>query len=144
MKSDDPHDLERFVVAQKGVYEQVLRELASGEKASHWMWFVFPQLKALGRSATAKRFGIASRAEAAAYLAHPLLGPRLLDCTRLMLFVEGKTALEVLGSPDELKFRSSMTLFAALEPTAPEFQLALAKYYAGEADDETLRLLAKA
>jgi len=144
MKSSDPHDLERFVVAQKDVYEQVLGELARGEKASHWMWFVFPQLKALGRSGTAKRFGIASRAEAAAYLAHPLLGARLLDCTRLMLFVEGKTALQVLGSPDDLKFRSSMTLFAALDPTAPEFQLALAKYYAGAADDETLRLLGKA
>ncbi len=143
MKPGDPHDLERFVVAQKDVYEQVLGELARGEKASHWMWFVFPQLKALGRSGTAKRFGIASRSEAAAYLAHPLLGPRLLDCTRLMLFVEGKTALQVLGSPDDLKFRSSMTLFAALEPTQPEFQLALAKYYAGEADDETVRLLAK-
>jgi len=144
MKPGDPHDLERFVVAQKDVYEQVRGELARGEKASHWMWFVFPQLKALGRSGTAKRFGIASRAEAAAYLAHPLLGARLLDCTRLMLFVEGKTALQVLGSPDDLKFRSSMTLFAALDPTAPEFQLALAKYYAGAADDETLRLLGKA
>ncbi len=144
MKSDDLHDLERFVVAQNGVHEQVLGELARGEKASHWMWFVFPQLKALGKSGTAKRFGIASRAEAAAYLAHPLLGVRLLDCTRLMLFVEGKSALQVLGSPDDLKFRSSMTLFAALEPTAPEFQLALAKYYAGAADEATLAWLARA
>jgi uncharacterized protein (DUF1810 family) len=144
MDTADPHDLERFVAAQAEVYAQVQGELARGQKASHWMWFVFPQLKALGRSATAKRFGIASRAEAAAYLAHPLLGARLLECTRLMLFVEGKSALGVLGSPDDLKFRSSMTLFAALDPTAPEFQLALAKYYAGEADDETVRLLAKA
>ena len=141
MNPKDPHELERFVAAQAAVYPQVLAELGRGQKASHWMWFVFPQLKSLGRSATAKRFGIASRAEAAAYLAHPLLGERLLECTRLMLFVEGKDALEVLGSPDDLKFRSSMTLFAALQPTAPEFQLALAKYYAGEADDETLRLL---
>jgi uncharacterized protein (DUF1810 family) len=140
----DPHDLERFVAAQVEVYPQVLDELSRGHKASHWMWFVFPQLKALGRSGTAKRFGIASRAEAAAYLAHPLLGARLLECTRLLLFVDGKTALEILGSPDDLKFRSSMTLFAALDPTAPEFQLALAKYYAGKADDETLRLLGKA
>ena len=144
MDTADPHDLERFVAAQAEVYAQVQGELALGRKASHWMWFVFPQLKALGRSATAKRFGIASRAEAQAYLSHPILGARLLDCTRLMLFVEGKTALQVLGSPDDLKFRSSMTLFAALDPTAPEFQLALAKYYAGEADDETLRLLGKA
>ena len=141
MSPKDPHELERFVAAQAAVYPQVLAELGRGLKASHWMWFVFPQLKSLGRSATAKRFGIASRAEAAAYLAHPLLGERLLECTRLMLFVEGKTALQVLGSPDDLKFRSSMTLFAALEPTAPEFQLALAKYYAGEADDETVRML---
>jgi uncharacterized protein (DUF1810 family) len=140
----DPHDLERFVAAQAEVFAQVQGELGRGQKSSHWMWFVFPQLKALGRSATAKRFGIASRAEAAAYLAHPLLGARLLECTRLMLFVEGKSAHEVLGSPDDLKFHSSMTLFAALDPTAPEFQLALAKYYAGKADDETLRLLGKA
>ncbi len=144
MGTADPHDLERFVAAQVEVYPQVLDELSRGHKASHWMWFVFPQLKALGRSGTAKRFGIASRAEAAAYLAHPLLGARLLECTRLLLFVDGKTALEILGSPDDLKFRSSMTLFAALDPTAPEFQLALAKYYAGKADDETLRLLGKA
>ena len=141
MSPKDPHELERFVAAQAAVYPQVLAELGRGLKASHWMWFVFPQLKSLGRSATAKRFGIASRAEAAAYLAHPLLGERLLECTRLMLFVEGKTALQVLGSPDDLKFRSSVTLFAAPEPTAPEFQLALAKYYAGEADDETVRML---
>ncbi len=144
MKPSDPHDLQRFVVAQADVYVQVLDELARGQKASHWMWFVFPQLKALGRSGTAKRFGIASRAEAEAYLGHPLLGARLLECTRLMLFVEGKSALQVLGSPDDLKFRSSMTLFACLDATAPEFQLALAKYYAGRADDVTLRLLARA
>ena len=144
MSPTDPHDLDRFVAAQADVYAQVLAELGRGQKTSHWMWFVFPQLRSLGRSATAKRFGIASRAEAAGYLAHPLLGERLLECTRLMLFVEGKSALQVLGSPDDLRFRSSMTLFAALEPTAPEFQLALAKYYAGEADDETVRLLARA
>jgi uncharacterized protein (DUF1810 family) len=140
----DPHDLERFVSAQAAVYPQVVEELGRGRKASHWMWFVFPQLKALGRSGTAKRFGIASPAEAKAYLAHPLLGARLVECTRLMLFVEGKSALQVLGSPDDLKFRSSMTLFAALDPTSPEFQLALAKYYAGEADEATLKLLGRA
>ena len=143
MNQSDPHDLERFVVAQADVYPQVLDELARGEKASHWMWFVFPQLKALGRSGMAKRFGIASRAEAEAYLAHPVLGARLLECTRLMLFVDGKTALQILGSPDDLKFRSSMTLFAGLAATAPEFQLALAKYYAGQADEATLAWLGK-
>ena len=143
MATADPHDLERFVAAQAGVYAQVQGELALGRKASHWMWFVFPQLKALGRSATAKRFGIASRAEAQAYLAHPILGARLLECTRLMLFVDGKTALQILGPPDDLKFRSSMTLFAAIADAAPEFQLALAKYFAGQADPVTLELLAK-
>ena len=144
MKPADPHDLERFVAAQAAVYSQVTAELGRGQKASHWIWFVFPQLKSLGRSATARRFGIASRAEAAAYLSHPLLGARLFECTRLMLFVDGKTALEILGSPDDLKFRSSMTLFAAIAGAAPEFQLALAKYFAGQADPATLALLAKA
>jgi len=144
MDPADPHDLERFVAAQAEVYSHVLEELGRGLKASHWMWFVFPQLKALGRSATARRFGIASRAEAEAYLSHPLLGARLLECARLMLFVDGKTALQILGSPDDLKFRSSMTLFAAVAGTAPEFQLALAKYFAGQADPTTLALLAKA
>ena len=144
MDRKDPHDLERFVAAQAAVYPRVEQELGSGRKASHWMWFVFPQLKMLGRSAMARRFGIASLAEARAYLSHPLLGARLIECTRMMLFVEGQSALQVLGSPDDLKFRSSMTLFAGLEPTAPEFQLALAKYYAGLGDDATLRLLDKA
>ncbi len=144
MDLSDPHDLARFVAAQAAVYPEVLGELGRGQKASHWMWFVFPQLKALGRSAMAKRFGIASRAEAKAYLSHPLLGARLIECTRLMLFVEGKSALEVLGSPDDLKLRSSMTLFAALDSTAPEFQLALAKYYAGQADEATLTWLGRA
>jgi len=139
----DPHDLARFVVAQEAVYPSVLEELGRGRKASHWMWFVFPQLKALGRSAMAKRFGIASSAEAEAYLSHPLLGARLIECTRLMLFVEGKSALQVLGSPDDLKFCSSMTLFSALDATAPEFQLALVKYYAGQADEATLSLLGR-
>lgn len=144
MNPADPHDLERFVRAQDEVYPQVLDELGRGRKASHWMWFVFPQLKALGRSATALRFGIATRAEAEAYLAHPLLGARLVECTRLMLFVDGKTALQILGSPDDLKLRSSMTLFSGIAGAAPEFQLALAKYYAGQADPATLALLAKA
>ncbi|MEO7114606.1 MAG: DUF1810 domain-containing protein [Caldimonas sp.] len=140
----DPHDLDRFVAAQAAVYPQVLQELAHGLKASHWMWFVFPQPKALGRSALAKRYGIVSRAEARAYLSHDLLGARLVECTRRMLFVEGRSALQVLGSPDDLKFRSSMTLFAALDPTAPEFQLALAKYYGGDADQATLDWLGRA
>jgi uncharacterized protein (DUF1810 family) len=105
------------------------------------MWFVFPQLKELGRSATARRYGIASRAEAAAYLAHPLLGARLVECTRLMLAVEGKSALAVLGPPDDLKFRSSMTLFAALAGPASVYAQALERFFAGGPDPRTLELL---
>src|SRR4029077_17617591 len=121
----DPHALQRFVAAQAQVYAQVRAELARGRKQSHWMWFVFPQLRELGRSETARRYGIASREEAAAYLAHPLLGERLVECTALMLAVEGKSAFEVLGPPDDLKFRSSMTLFAALSPPDSCFAEAL-------------------
>ena len=138
----DPHDLRRFVVAQAPVHAQVRDELARGCKQSHWMWFVFPQLKELGRSATARRYGIASRAEAAAYLGHPLLGARLAECTRLMLAVEGKSALEILGPPDDLKFHSSMTLFAALAGPGSVFVEALERFFAGVADARTLALLA--
>jgi uncharacterized protein (DUF1810 family) len=138
----DPHELQRFVAAQAQVYAQVRAELVSGRKQSHWMWFVFPQLRELGRSSTARRYGIASREEAAAYLAHPLLGERLVECTALMLAVEGKSALEVLGPPDDLKFRSSMTLFAALSPTRSCFAAALDRYFDGAADPATLALLA--
>ena len=138
----DPHDLQRFVAAQAPVYAQVRAELARGLKASHWMWFIFPQLKELGRSATALRYGIASRAEARAYLAHPLLGARLDECTRLMLAVAGKSALEILGPPDDLKLCSSMTLFAALSEPGSCFATALDRYFAGGRDATTLALLA--
>ena len=140
--SADPHGLQRFVDAQAPVYAQAREELARGRKTSHWMWFVFPQLRELGRSQMARRYGIASRVEAAAYLAHPLLGARLLECTRLMLGVEGKSAHDVLGSPDELKFRSSMTLFAALPNAPTDFVAVLARYFAGNPDPATLDLLA--
>jgi uncharacterized protein (DUF1810 family) len=140
----DPHDLQRFVAAQAPIYEQVRGELARGRKASHWMWFVFPQLKELGRSATARRFGIASRAEARAYLAHPLLGARLAECTRLMLAVAGKSALEILGPPDDLKFCSSMTLFAEAADADEIFVAALDRFCAGGRDARTLALLAGA
>jgi uncharacterized protein (DUF1810 family) len=136
----DPFDLARFVDAQAPVYRQVVAELSRGRKQSHWMWFIFPQLAGLGSSAMAQRFAIASRAEAIAYLKHDILGPRLLECTRLVNAVEGKTIREILGSPDDLKFRSSMTLFAAAS-SAPEFAAALKKYYGGEADPRTLELL---
>lgn len=139
----DPFDLERFVQAQEDVMPTVKRELAAGDKQTHWMWFVFPQLRALGRSGTAQRYGIASLAEARAYLAHPLLGPRLVDCTNLVLAVEGRSVHEIFGSPDDLKFRSSMTLFAAADPAASVFPDALAKYFGGVPDPRTIELLAQ-
>jgi uncharacterized protein (DUF1810 family) len=136
----DRFDLARFVDAQAPVYRQVVAELSHGRKQSHWMWFIFPQLAGLGFSAMAQRFAIVSRDEATAYLQHDVLGPRLLECTRLVNAVEGRTIHGILGSPDDLKFRSSMTLFAAVS-SAAEFAAALKKYYGGEADPRTLELL---
>lgn len=141
LMSHDPYDLQRFVDAQEQVYAQVSVEMRTGRKRTHWMWFVFPQLRGLGFSATAMRYGIASLEEAHAYLAHPVLGPRLLECTRWVLAVEGRTAHEIFGSPDDQKFRSSMTLFAHASPDRPEFANALAKYYGGEQDPLTLARL---
>ena len=132
-------DLERFVVAQAPVIDTVRRELNAGAKRTHWMWFVFPQLRALGRSATAQHFGLAGLAEARAYLAHPVLGPRLLDCVGLMTQIRDKTALQVLASPDDLKFRSCLTLFRAVQ--AMPFQAALDRFYDGAPDPLTLELL---
>ena len=144
--SQGPDDLTRFVEAQARCYARVLAELAAGGKTSHWMWFIFPQLRGLGRSATAQRFGLTGLEEARTYLAHPLLGSRLRECTRLVLAIEGRTAHEIFGSPDDLKLRSCLTLFAqAAGPSpAPEtrvFGEALAKYYRGEPDARTLELL---
>jgi uncharacterized protein (DUF1810 family) len=138
---DDPHDLARFVTAQAAVYEDVLAELRAGRKESHWMWFVFPQLRGLGFSPMADRFGIASIDEARAYLRHPLLGPRLVECTKLMLGHRGRSAGEILGSPDDLKLRSSMTLFARASDDEPSFRAVLEGFYAGQADERTLTLL---
>lgn len=137
----DPYDLQRFVTAQDPVLPQVRAELAAGAKASHWMWFVFPQLRALGRSATAQYYGLASRAEALAYWRHPQLGTRLKDCTALVLGVEERTAHQIFGGIDELKFRSCMTLFAQVAPEEPVFGQALQKYFGGVADPKTLELL---
>ena len=137
----DPFNLQRFVDAQASVYADVLDELRAGQKATHWMWFIFPQLKELGRSAIAKHYGITSLAEALAYLEHPLLGQRLLECTGLMLTARGKSTLEILGSPDDLKFRSCMTLFMAAQPDLPVWQAALDQYFGGEADAATVSLL---
>ncbi|RAI60917.1 DUF1810 domain-containing protein [Roseicella frigidaeris] len=137
----DPFDLARFVAAQEPVLDQVRAELAAGRKQSHWMWFVFPQLRGLGQSAMARHYGLAGLAEAAAYLAHPLLGPRLLDCTGLVNRVEGRSAHAVFGSPDDMKFRSCMTLFAAARPAEPAFGDALRRYCDGQPDPRTLALL---
>ncbi|WP_298233007.1 DUF1810 domain-containing protein [uncultured Azohydromonas sp.] len=138
---DDPFDLQRFVTAQDPVLPQVRAELAAGDKRSHWMWFVFPQLKALGRSATALHYGLASREEAQAYWRHPLLGPRLRECTALVLDVPApRSAHEVFHSPDDLKFRSCMTLFAQVAPEEPLFSRALDRFFGGP-DVRTLELL---
>jgi uncharacterized protein (DUF1810 family) len=138
----DPHDLERFVAAQDPVLPIVLAELRAGRKRTHWMWFVFPQLRGLGRSPMAIRYGIGSLDEARAYLAHPLLGPRLKQCTNAVLAIEGRTLREIFGSPDDLKFHSSMSLFAlaAGEEDSP-CSRALERWWNGEADRETMRLL---
>ena len=135
------NDLERFVEAQDRVYDEVRRELAGGRKTTHWMWFVFPQLRGLGRSATARFFGIDSAAEAAAYLQHPVLGARLRECVDLVLGVTGRAAIEIFGATDAMKFRSSMTLFATVSPGEALFQRALDRYFDGEPDPLTIALL---
>ena len=137
----DPYDLQRFVDAQAQTYEQALTELRDGEKRTHWMWFVFPQLKQLGRSETARHYGIASRAEAAAYWAHPVLGPRLKECSELLLAVQGRTAHKIMHSPDDLKLRSCMTLFQVVVPDEPVFDQVIVKYYGGKLDEKTLDAL---
>jgi len=137
---DDAFGLQRFVDAQAPVFRQVCAELAAGRKTSHWMWFVFPQLKGLGRSATAQHYGIGSAAEARAYWDHPLLGPRLKQCTELVLAVEGRSAHDIFGPPDDLKFRSCMTLFARITGEAL-FTRALDRYFGGQPDAATLELL---
>ena len=134
-------NLERFVQAQASVYPAVLRELGAGRKASHWMWFVFPQLKTLGRSGTARFYGLEGRDEALAYWRHPVLGQRLLECTRLVLATRGRSAHEIFGSPDDLKLRSCMTLFDAVAPEEPAFRVVLDRFYGGAADASTLDLL---
>ena len=137
----DPYDLNRFVRAQAGIYAQALAELHAGQKRSHWIWFVFPQRKGLGSSPNSEFYGIGSLDEARAYARHPLLGPRLEECTRAVNGIEGRTIGKILGSPDDLKFRSSMTLFARAAQENPIFQEALTKYFGGEADRLTLEWL---
>lgn len=142
-RSDDPHDLQQFVDAQEAVIDRAKRELRSGRKRSHWMWFVFPQVAGLGSSNAAERYAIGSRDEAEAYLAHPVLGPRLRECTAIVNGLDGRSARAVFGSPDDLKFRSSMTLFEAVADDPTPFEAALKRYYDGGRDPKTLRFLSE-
>ncbi|HKJ20202.1 MAG TPA: DUF1810 domain-containing protein [Woeseiaceae bacterium] len=135
---DDPFNLQRFVEAQTAVYPQVLDELMHGEKTSHWMWFIFPQIAGLGRSATAQQYAISSAGEAQAYLNHPVLGPRLVECVNFLLGIEGRTADQVFGDIDALKLRSSLTLFLAASGGEQVFEDALDKYFDGVPDLRTL------
>jgi uncharacterized protein (DUF1810 family) len=143
-RDTDPYDLARFLVAQDPVFTRACAELAAGHKQSHWMWFVFPQLRGLGSSPTAQHYAIGSLDEARAYLAHPTLGARLRRCTELVNRLEGRSAQQIFGHPDDLKFRSSMTLFARAAAGAAEpFEEALAKYFAGEEDSRSRELLTR-
>jgi len=135
---DDSYNLQRFVDAQQSVFEDVLEELRRGQKSSHWMWFIFPQIKGLGYSSMAQRYAIQSLAEAQAYLAHPVLGPRLRECTARVNAVEGRSIQQILGYPDDLKFKSSMTLFMQAAEDNAIFLAALTKYFDGELDPLTL------
>jgi uncharacterized protein (DUF1810 family) len=138
---DETHDLERFVEAQTADYATALAEVRGGRKRSHWMWYIFPQIAGLGFSETSRRYAIKSRAEAEAYLRHPVLGPRLVEICEAVLGVEGRSATEIFGSPDDLKLKSCATLFAAVSPPGSVFEQVLQKYFRGERDDQTLRLL---
>jgi uncharacterized protein (DUF1810 family) len=140
----DPYDLDRFVRAQEDDYERALAEVRRGRKQSHWMWYVFPQFDGLGSSPTSRHYAIKSIAEVRAYLSHPVLGPRLLECAEAAFAVKGRSATEVFGSPDDLKLRSCATLFASVSPAGSVFERLLEKYYRGEPDGRTLRLLGAA
>ncbi|QNI37245.1 DUF1810 domain-containing protein [Edaphobacter albus] len=141
MAHENSHDLERFLAAQENVYDQAQAELRAGKKRSHWMWFIFPQIQGLGSSEMAERYAISSLEEAKAYLEHPILGTRLRECTGIVLNLEGKTAIEIFGYPDDLKFHSSMTLFAHAASMSEEdliFSRALDKYFVGKEDAATI------
>ena len=137
----DQYNLQRFVDAQNPVYERVCAELRRGQKTSHWMWFIFPQLKGLGHSEVAMRFGISSKPEAAEYLRHSILGPRLIECTQLINEAEGRSIEQIFGYPDDLKFHSSMTLFASVTSSDSIFNIALDKYFAGKFVDHEKALV---
>lgn len=140
---NSPNQLDRFIQAQQNVFKQALAEIRNGRKQSHWMWYIFPQLEGLAHSPTAEHYAIKDAQEAKAYLAHPLLGQRLHECAQAMLDIQGRTANEILGSPDDLKLKSCATLFANVLPVGSVFECLLEKYYQGQRDIKTLRLLDK-
>jgi uncharacterized protein (DUF1810 family) len=143
VSEQDPYDLQRFVDAQANAYERALSEIKSGRKRSHWMWFVFPQVEGLAASSMSMRYAIRSVAEARAYLVHPLLGPRLLECAEAALAAQTSSALELFGSPDNMKLRSCATLFASVSSEGSVFSQLIDKYFDGKADERTLQLIGK-
>lgn len=142
-RADDPHDLDRFLQAQADTYADALGEIRAGRKQTHWMWFIFPQLEGLGLSSISRHYAIKTREEAHAYVAHPILGPRLTECAEALLGVEGRTVGEIFGAPDDMKLRSSMTLFASVLSPGNVFDQVLQRYFGGEPDGITLKLLAE-
>ena len=138
---DDDFDLSRFLNAQEAIYGKVLAELRSGQKQSHWMWYIFPQIEGLGESAVSKRYAITCLEEARQYLKHPVLGPRLLECADLVLVIEDRSVSEIFGYPDDLKLKSSMTLFSCIPEADPVFKEVLEKYFRGSLDSRTIRQL---
>jgi uncharacterized protein (DUF1810 family) len=142
-KADDPFDLQRFLDAQEGEFETALAEIKRGRKSSHWMWYIFPQIDGLAFSSTSKHFAIKSSDEAKAYLDHPILGPRLMACAEAALAIEGKSATEIFGSPDDMKLRSCATLFAHVSPAGSVFERLLDKFYVDDKDQKTLGLLGR-
>ncbi|MFC5758354.1 DUF1810 domain-containing protein [Rhizobium sp. GCM10022189] len=141
MTGDIDYDLHRFIDAQNGIYEQALAELRAGRKRSHWMWFIFPQIAGLGTSSMAEKYAIRSAEEASAYLGDPILGSRLLRCVEAVLSVNGRSAHDIMGSPDDLKLRSSMTLFAAVSDHGSPFHKAIDRFYDGKFDERTISIL---
>jgi uncharacterized protein (DUF1810 family) len=140
----DPYDLQRFVRAQEHDYEEALSEIRSGRKRSHWMWYIFPQFEGLGVSPTSKQYAVKSVAEARAFLAHPLLGPRLQECAEAAVRIEGLSAADIFGFPDDMKLRSCATLFASVSPAGSVFHRIIDKYFHGEPDADTVRLMHEA
>jgi uncharacterized protein (DUF1810 family) len=137
----DPFDLQRFVAAQADIYQEALSEIRSGRKRTHWMWFIFPQLAGLGMSPTSQHYGITGLREAAAYLSHSLLGPRLIECSEAVVLVADRSAHDIFGSPDNMKLRSSATLFARVTDANPVFNRILGQFFDGQLDPPTIALL---